>query len=1048
MLESGGITAVGHYIKDDWTNDQLVQFAKAFLAKFGKIKKSERQALDQLSKSKKQDYLSTSERNFLKTSDLSTQKYGDIDFVTRGVEQQLGRKIAMPRLLLTYPPTQRHFDEYSKSPGTPADRARLVAAVSNTLGTEGYSNSIVREIFNNVPFVSGVVNDYFDERTRATSDLRFTDYVAEEQARVNQGKQMLQRPDVMTYDPTSGQQDIHVNQLMPQYTSSYVTSRFDIDQRENMSKHIMFQRMGNLTYSLRLYKQMSDTIVQDIRILTTALNRASKMHLISTGPIQEAHVLIQNVMRKLSLAYPNYVTIETTPNDALNTLKTLNANVNAAYNATIDSIYSGELTHPEESIGSLNNRYLPRFDSGNYRKVMENSLNSDQLNTQQKDYVRQYLHRNKDFTMQTHLEFMKNIGKMRDGQQDTQFLNRMFDLNTTMGIVSDEMGDEKMHEILQSALQTQVAVSVQNNDLGSAVQYMNALSNPTLQERDLLDFAERYSTNYQYYDSSNPLIRDIWYKTSFLQNTDQQIFDEFTNLKNMVSGFIAQKQIQGYWPNPSEMQTFREAQTALQTKLQEELRRNPNNVVYNSMLNSSVMQYDSSIMYQLFSEPQSPYLASVFNEQFNTMPSKLSQASTTPPSSIGIEGNQNEMQYDTTPQTALAQVGGPKLSPQLQAKWDSLISDKDLTEAKQGVKQGGVIHHYMKHAFKAVQTANLMKDAYDPDLYKQLTYQGIAKRAFKGNALRWMLNVGKDVPDFLKTGNVPLMEFYDQNGHHETMSQDTQVFETQIPPMDKLSLPDFEKMNFIEYDKITDQDDKVHAGNLHHIGGLMTHAQKTYRHTTPAQNMINHLYKISPLPRQNVQHKQVQGCGICSTHDGLHGYSSDEDDITCSECLGKHGITSKRKPAHVKKHVMIGASLKNKHKQLHNDIENNKLFEKIRTQPTSNNWDDFVGSFKGKSLEKTMGLWKSKHVMDRSFVKSDMSKLIFAIGKFLYDEDDVNETFLDNLNMAVIKYLEQVDADDSLKKAKLPSKFHTFDELKELIQSSPGVLKTLLFELD
>jgi len=1017
-------TAVGHYIENTWSDEDLIEFKKAFLLKYLKIKKPERIGLESLNK--KRNDLSIGERNFLQTTDLN-KKYGDTDFVVQGAEQALGRKIAAPHLLATYPPTQKFFDEFANSKGLPEDKMRLMQSVTNTLRHEGYTSEKIHQLAANLPVVSNLFQEYFDPRDMYTRGQTFERYVAEQDGLLADQQRTLNTNDVISFDPLSKQTNITPFQLMPKVVQSYFNNFHDRRVRENFSTYVMTQRLNNLYYSLNMYKEVSAGLKADIDQITALLR-------LSAQGDQASMLKVDQHIRKLSLAYPTYINPTTLPNDALNILKQLVSSINAAYNATIDSVYSGDLHKPDEMIDTTLNKELPRFSREGYFGMWESKLNSVELSDEQKDTIRQFIHKNKhgitgDYKtytpdLKSHLDLVHQLNKMRTAAQNPDMFNNFFDLNAAIGYTAEQLGAEGTKRILDANLKISAQSALANGKIADAVQYMNAIYHPNLDTRNMLDLAEKYDYNYKFYDSSNPLIADIWYGNDFLnQSTEKTIFDDFTNLKNVVSGFIARRKLTGQYPNPSELTTYEQARNSLKNALWEQIGKNPNNHVYKSMADSSVMYYSTDMFYRILSEPSTPYIQSLLmNQPVNN--DNMMEAETIGDQS-GMPTNQSPMQCEV-----------PDYKP--------VDSSKMMEEAKKG---GSIAKTFIKHLPNAIKTANIAKDAYDPDFYKSLNYRDMAKKAFKNNAVRWIMQVGQDVPTFLKSGNTQQMEFYQQNNRHQTMTQDTQTFETPIKPISQLQMPDFNKLNFIEYENAWDDNEQVHNDNVHHIGGLLTYAEKFYRHHKPEETLMSKLYQVPHAPHKVAEYKEVRGCGICGKHDDLHGYSSDDDDITCKSCIGQHGITSKRKNAMHKKHRHIKEG-GGKHQELHNAIENNKLFEKIKSEKISNNWDDFVESYKGKSLDNMIKYWKSGYYMDRPFATGDISKMVYAIGKFLYDEEDVNDNFLDNLNSAVIKYLSSVDKTDSLKKEKLPSKFHTFSELKELVQTKPGVLKTLLLDLE
>lgn len=1022
----------------------MIAFRKAFLAKYLNIKKPERTSPPQQALRKKEDYFSLAERNFIKTTDLNQKQYGDTSFVTSGLEKILSRRIAMPQYLTSYPPTKKYFDEYQTSPGSPADRARLIQSVSQVLGSDGYSNNEFRNLMSKIPYVADIINGYFDPRDPGMRNLHFTSYVNEQQAQHNKSMFESSRPDSMQVDPTSGISNIDVNQYMPEYTQSYVKNQFDSSMQNNLIKYIMHQKMANLHYTLRLMYQISSTLTVDIKIVTQSLVMAQRMTHVTNSNAHEAHNLLTEVIRKLSMAYPTYINLQTTPNEALDVLKQLQSSVNAAYNAAIDSVYSGQIALPDQFVQSSESKYLPLINKEEYDKVLTMSLTKTQLNTQQTDLIQQYLNKNQDPTMETHVELLKSLNKMREQGQDPEYLNNLFSLNTAVGLVADELGPVKSRQVLESTLRQTAHNELQKNNLNGAVMCINALSNPSLGEKDYIDFVERYDTNYKYYDSSNPLIASIWYGSPFLKNTDQSIFNDWTNVKNMVSGFISKKQLDGTYPTPQQMQVYDDAKNALMQRLDQQLKINPNNAVYNAMKKSNALIYDTDIIYELFSHPQSPYLASILGQQFDrpeNLPTDNDPNAVHQPSTSTDVDNYYNGPYQ----------GGPKISPQLQEAFKrQYVKMRDLDENQEKLgagRKGGVIHNYLKHLGRALNTASIMNVSMG-DLSSQLTMKEMAKRAVQNNMVRWALQVSEDVPQFLKSGNDQSMEFYQQTPQHETMSQETQVFDSVIKPMDKLKIPDFGPMNFAEYDNILGDNEDTHDSNMHHIGGIMTMSEKTLKRFTPKDMAIREMFKVKPNPHKNVKYSEVQGCKTCGTHENLNGYDSDADDVTCDSCLSS-GMTSKRMPSHLKKHVKIGSSAHPKHKELHNAIENNKLFDRLQKEPIKNNWDDFKESIQSASkLEKVMSLWKSKYVMDREYVPGDLNKLVFGVGKFLYDEEDTNDEFLDNLNTLLIKYLEHVDKDDSISKKKIPTSFLTFDELKKQVQDNPGILHTIILEIE
>lgn len=1017
-----------HYVKKEWSADELNEFRKAFLAKYLKIKKSQVNPAQYVRNPGKETPLSLAERNAIQTTDLNQKNYGDTAFVTSGLEQILGKKIAMPQYLTSYPPTQKYFDQYAESPGSPADRARLLQSVAQVLQSEGYSSNQLRNAFTKIPYVADIVNGYFDPRDPGMRNLDFTTYVQEQQAQYNTKFDQSNMNDVIQHDPSSGMDNIDVHQFMPQVTQSYAQNQFDKTTQDNLIKYLMHQRMGNLHFTLKLLAQISASIVNDIRILTVTLRQAAQMTHVTNSNAKAAHELIMGTMRKLAAAYPTYIQITMTPNDALERLKQLKASNDAAYNSTIDSVYSGEINLPNDFARTSESKYLQYINPEEYRKVLNLSLNSVELSDQQKDMVRQELDRNQNPTMATHMTLLKNLNKYRTDAQNPEYLNNLFSLNTALGLAADELGPIESRKALDYTLRQQAHNELENNNLGNAVQCINALSNPTLPERNYLDFAEKYDYNYKFFDSSNPLIADIWYKDRFLQNTDQSIFNDWTNIKNMVSGFISRKQLDGEYPTPNEMQVFQDARTNFVARVDEQLKRNPNNPIYNAMKSSNAILYDTDILYDIFSHPQSPYLASVLGQQNFVQPEMVS--------------NDPNASHEPKPTNQIEATPDKPGS-----KYNFFIPrSKELEEEKSrvGGAKGGLVHNYLKRIANAWSTAKIANTAYG-DLGQELSIKNLANKALKNHSLRFAIQLAKDVPDFLNACGEQGMEFYQQTPQHQTMSSESQVFDSVIRPIEKLQLPDFSKLNFEQYDKAIEDNDYSHDSNMHHIGGIMTYGQKTFKKFTPQDLVIRDLYRMKHNPSRNVGYKQVEGCKTCGSHSDLNGHDNDHSDITCDSCLA-NGMTSKRVPAHLRKHYKIGGSPHKAHQDLHNTIENNKLFEKIQSEPIKNNWDDFQES--APKLNKTIELWKKSYVMDRDIVKGDLNKLVYALGKFLYDEEDTNDTFLDNLNSTAIKYLASVDKDDSITKRPLPSGFHTFEQLKGLVEKDPGILHTLIIETE
>jgi hypothetical protein len=321
---------------------------------------------------------------------------------------------------------------------------------------------------------------------------------------------------------------------------------------------------------------------------------------------------------------------------------------------------------------------------------------------------------------------------------------------------------------------------------------------------------------------------------------------------------------------------------------------------------------------------------------------------------------------------------------------------------KKQITQGGsVLHHFRKHAHKLIT----------PLMKKVLSY-----------------NAEHEAPSMTDTDvRKKLISQYAANAHHHL----------------KHLLHHRDGAMHFEQEAIQEHNDAIHHHNMSHYGGMIHHYANTYTHHKPHHHVLYQLHKIKQLESVGEGIKHVKGCGICGTTADLYGHPKHVNDITCKYCLDKHGISSKR--GHASQAYPLESSSHKEHKELLENIKHNNLIKRhAGTEEPKNLFSMFNETYSGK--KNFINVWKKSYVMDRDFVDSDFNKMVYAIGFYLYNEPEVTETFIDNLNASVIRYMEKHNIDD--KKVPLTHKFLSFNELKDLIKEKPGVLKTLIFDLD
>ena len=248
------------------------------------------------------------------------------------------------------------------------------------------------------------------------------------------------------------------------------------------------------------------------------------------------------------------------------------------------------------------------------------------------------------------------------------------------------------------------------------------------------------------------------------------------------------------------------------------------------------------------------------------------------------------------------------------------------------------------------------------------------------------------------------------------------------------------------YDHIKHHDNMNarHHLNLLHLGGVTKHAHHLYTHHKPHEYILNDLHRIKHLDEPRFPHKlPVKGCGVCGGTKELYVHNKNISDITCKPCMDSMGMTHKRNRVDITQ--PLESSNVPEHKELHEKIKHNNLIAQIGGTEHSNLWQQFENTFTGSKA--FIKLWKKSYVMNRAYQPADLNKLAFAIGFYLYNEIEVNDHFLDNLNASAIRYLEATQKED-VKKLPLTHKFMTFDEIKEAVQKRPGILKTLIFDID
>jgi hypothetical protein len=911
-----------------YTDSELVEFAKAFLQQHTQIWNKERQPIFPIAPLGKLTKEQKEEAEQLHRTGATPGIYTDLDMQ---VQKQFGRTAGPQNLQMT-PAIANAVDKFKQTSQTPLDKAALYKTVNTELTQQNFHQNILRTI-----------RDKIFQNPIARTDPNYQNAYLENVIRMNKEPNIYQNKgtpgtDVQNYAPGQREASYHQTSVQEQYNKN-----FENEVHTNVVSNTSLQRIANLRLTYALVQKNYDQVIKEIGLfhlyLEKSVEHQGNLFEFAASAIGKSWgQKLLDEQHSLVNAHPDLFSLKQTPNETLEQLKKLADSLHDQANSIISDINNPrENSIPNQNIENAMNKELYKLDPATYRHDIQQYLttNSVNLNELQKDLLQKEIDA-PSVTARSFYQLSQRLDQTLSPEQDRGMFNSMFDINMHL---NNEVRNHGTALPFQATLHGLFHDAINRGDVYHAQGFLNAIWHPTTGEEHISskDHLESLIDTRKYYDSSNPLVHNQIYQNEFTKSLPEDIFNEYTTVKNTLAAFTARFQQYGVAPDQSETTAYATQYLNFKRKIAALTAQNPSNLLYKAINDHSEQLYNPHGLYRLFHDPLG------YNSKLVEDTARLAQG----PNLLSFD-----TQVENTPQQ---QVDSEEMK-EAESGDNEIVND-------QKVGAGRDKHHYHKY-IKALQHHSPHQTAKEHDAH------------------------------------------FEKNAHHMHHNQ------------------------------------SMMGGVAHNIAALYTH-HKPHDHVIHMLNKLSHLDTVS-----NNKHIEAKGCGFCGGILQLHGHSKNKADITCASCLEKNGMTSKRfNPLQVKP-VPLESSPHEEHRKLAEDHKHNTLLASIQRYGGSekNLFERFEETYSGS--KKFVSQWKKDYVVDRPFASNDLDKLVFATGYFLYNEAATNDEFLDNLNALAIKYLEKVDKDDSLKKVALTHKFMTFDELKKLIESRPGVLLTLIYDLD
>ena len=1013
---------VSHYITKKYSDDELIRFAETFYASLNK--KLNKSTNAEFIRNQRPQRITGDHLEEIRQIKTTGAPENVEQLVSTNIEREFKRKVAHPQLVKNYPPLQPAFEAYNNSKKEPLDKARLLQETTRVLRKEAFAYPALNYIYEQFGYQSG-----------------FEQYL--NKAMQNQEISSQVQPDV-DYDPAKGQNVRQVFQRQNQGGPVFelFKSAFNLDLKKegeaNLNYISSLQKVNNIYISAGYIKHSLDQLSEIIEVLVNYFDFDGDQ---SLNPYNGQFQMAQRVLTE---SFPEDFSIVNSPNDVLRKAVMIFDSQKAQYNELLSGISSNN------NFQGVVNRQVPNYDFqlDQYKPLLTSFIaeHNAVLTDKQKNIIETNMDSVKPFIL---------INMLNKTLLPTQDPALFFNIFTPAIKLNDNVVDKESAYIYQyqQTLTELLNECLSIGDYFNCNQIINKMSHPSADMQNAKFDPQQWSKSkdIKYFDMSNKAVEELIFNDRYFKTIPDQLREKESMLRNQLSSFITRTQTA---PNiedqlnraPSiaeEVQRYMNLRNAYIQDLNELKKINPNSLLVESLLKSPILTYDPTSIYNfLYPADQFYHHISRPLQDYNQLPVNV-----IPP--FGTITTPMDQEYiPTEPGQEVQMEAINDLNPLTylpgQGEEDDIIEEvKNILNPRKGTgrKVGGMMSRISKNWQRLPLDQQIM---------------GYGKKSSR------LAPVLKQVADMVDPRYNSIPEFFNSDvDRYGPFPTATNYQDESVPGSYKGTRGQGRRdpnadisWNFSKFaptgqynslqgirSSLSDYNQSMSTNMLgfgrvcHSLAGAMS------KHT-PEDFIISNLYKMKPLDKTSLDTSQAQMCRRCNESDDLYGYDSDEEDLTCSECL-KSGTTSKRQMANEKKlrHIKEGGS---RHKKIHEHNTNKKLLIELGGEHHKNNFEKFKETTPiDTRFEKT---WSKQYVMDRAFREQDYNKMIYSLGKWLYA--DINDKFADNLNSLIIRYLESIDKDDSIKKVYIPERFLSFHELAELVKSKPGVLKTFLVDLE
>ena len=323
------------------------------------------------------------------------------------------------------------------------------------------------------------------------------------------------------------------------------------------------------------------------------------------------------------------------------------------------------------------------------------------------------------------------------------------------------------------------------------------------------------------------------------------------------------------------------------------------------------------------------------------------------------------------------------------------------------------------------------------------------------NAVQTVLNQLKIELDTLKNSGRYMYNYFTGDSD----KPDDSDMDVTVDDGDNQELPDIKEGKGVEMAKKSLKDGAKSAKGVKEAQKIMD-AINAYKQTlqeqkpsyttiTPLMKVVDILNELPDFKRGGMQKKPTPGCGFegCSkTSKKYMVHKKDASDITCSDCYRGYGMTSKRFTPRDSEIIEMENSEDPQHKEyVKQNIDNDYLDNLEEMQPNTM-WEEFdnsAGNFDRRFLQRMSADYVINRPYDSPrFKERDMDRLAYLVGMYEHSPEAMTTSQKVNMEALAIKHLDDYKDPE----ASVPdfTKFDTFSDIKEQLQSNPGFLKRLL----